>query len=441
MSGFKASRDCKGTGTGVTANNKPECKDHYIEKLNRSEAITYPEFKRLVEFGLVDSWHTDLTAKGHQKLADSLFKQNRDDFMAALFKAWNYEVGIQKIVKKLMKEEETIKAWNEFQGRLILNPMTGKQINSHYLFVEDTTLPDAIGISWTENNNKLAFEYYFANKFTNYTGWTTPSANDANSGAKRNREGFTASIQGLIDIMDARVKAFAEKTGVENVDSLDDLTGLSGDEFDTIAMPIIAGKDPDDIKVKGDTLKNFLQCYLITEFLGDESFRDKAITTFSRPNVDPDAGGTTAYFRGRVIPVKMKEPKKFMNYCTFDPDFKDYFESSSGDNLNVSLDYSLYFVKTTNSGKTLELPINLSDSSENSLTGKPISWTDDEEQILNALNSMESPNKADKEVKAMLVEKKAEAYGTGAGAVVKSIPTQNKKINLEVTFDGTNPST
>lgn len=435
MSDFKASRDCKLT---VTDDNKPKCKDHYIEKLNRSEAITYPEFKRLVEFGGKDGWHTDLKAKGHQKLADSLFKQNRDDFMAALSVANEYKVGIQEIVKKLMKEEETIKAWNEFQGSLILNRMTGKEKGAHVLFNESTVLPNSRTIYWTENNNKLVFEWYFAGRFENPDGYTLQ--NDP-SEAPRNRGEFTASILGLIAIMDARVKAFAEHTGVENVDSLDDLTGLSGDEFDTIAMPIVAGKDPDDIKVKGDTLKNFLQCYLITEFLGDGSFRDKAITTFSRPVSGPDGAGIRAYYDGRVIPVKMKEPKKFMNYCTFDPDFKDYFESNSGDNLNVSLDYSLYFVKTTNSGKTLELPINLSDSSENSLTGKPISWTDDEEQILNALNSMESPNKADLEVKAMLEEKKAKAYGTGGDALTKSVPTQNKKINFEVTFDGTNPST
>lgn len=239
------------------------------------------------------------------------------------------------------------------------------------------------------------------------------------------------------EVLNTHIGDIAADVGVLDVDNLDDLAGLSSDELDTVILPLVAGRDVNEIKVTKNDLNNFLQCFLITNLLEPNQCTGNRVDHFMTTTT-PRIG--EYHYQRRLIPAKMKQPQKFMNYCLYDSNFKDFFVNK-GDNdirYNSSLTYELYLVKSI--GSTVkEIPLTIGTTLEDSRTGQQLEWNQDLEQELRSAMETPESERSDEHkdhIEALLDHKN---YHSVDNSDINT--TVNRASNLSITFDGTNPST
>ncbi len=437
MSDFNASKgSCRALGSETGNRKTNACKEYFVKLLNGGTSITRKELQNLMYWSGGNL--PELEERGHTTLFEHLGKKDALEFITAFSEKKGLKIQVQAVLKKLISDLEFIKVWNQFEGSTELTPL-GKPAANFILISETTT--GQTQVSWKDasfSSNLDVFKAYFDDKFESGKTYDLDKLSDGNT----NRDHFVKSIENARSIIDQKIIDMADASGLpmdEDADPVEVLNQMDEEDFDSIAVPLLAGKDPDEIKISGDTLRNFLQCYLINEFLNDERFRKTMISDFSQPI--PEKTGTD-YYSGRIIPIKMKEPKKFLNYALFEPDHKNFFSDRKSQKFNTSMTYDLCCVKKMSDGSTAEAKINLGKVQEDAKSGRPIHWTDDDEQALKALKTNKRKNPTSfSDANAAALSKLEEKKQQALNGVKKVKTTINKRMNLEVVFDGTNPST
>jgi hypothetical protein len=157
-------------------------------------------------------------------------------------------------------------------------------------------------------------------------------------------------------------------------------------------------------------------------------------------------------FDGRIISIKMAEPKKFMNYCLYDSQFNNFFSSTSDgkikhtDKFKSSLDFEICLIKSkiiTSGTKVTEVKLAFDTSEVSFTTGETAMWNREAESALQDAQAQADSGVITPEGQATLDKLKAlRATAKGSGNQQKKLKTTyNKASRVNIVYDGSNPST
>lgn len=280
-------------------------------------------------------------------------------------------------------------------------------------------------------SNIAMYEGYLLEPFVYGAGGSRYNAVDGAFSSNQDKHSY--ALQTYIEALDSWLSDYSEEVGVtDEIEGFEDLVDLEGDDLAEVIVPILTGRDPAEIKIEKNSLKNYMQCYLITQLL-NTTLPDSVCETHSKPDAKKK------YYDGRIIPVKMAEPKKFMNYCLYDSEYKDFFENKTNEDpnkrYNSSLTYTLTLIRADSKGVPQEVPLNIGPSLLDTATGAPLEWSRELQDELEMAQMIKDPSSSVSGYINNLLDLK------NSSKLDSATTTINKAVNLDVTFDGTNPST